>query len=222
LSPRKVLPAFLGGLFMGVLSVLPIVGAANACCCLWVVVGGALASWVMQQNHPVPITLGQGALVGLLAGIFGFGVMIVASIPVAFFQGSLMDGVGVMEGFSESLMRQEGMTPEMRDVLAQVGPGIVIATAVVMIVAGNLAFGTLGGLIGAAIFRTAAPAVPVPVPVPPPVPFEPAAWTPPEPPPAAEPPMEHRPPFDESPPASPGPEEPAGPTTDDRRPKTED
>ena len=35
--------AALGGLFIGVLSALPIVGAANCCCCLWVVSGGALA-----------------------------------------------------------------------------------------------------------------------------------------------------------------------------------
>ena len=35
-------PALLGGLFIGVLSSLPVVGAANYCCCLWVVVGGVL------------------------------------------------------------------------------------------------------------------------------------------------------------------------------------
>ena len=29
----------LGGLFIGVLSALPVVGAANCCCCLWIVVG---------------------------------------------------------------------------------------------------------------------------------------------------------------------------------------
>ena len=133
---------------MGVLSVLPIVENANACCCLWVVIGGVLAAWVMQQNHPLPITAGQGALVGLLAGLIGFAVTIVASIPVAYFQGTLM------EGFSESLLRQEGMPPEMRDVLQQVGPGVIFVLQGVMMFGADLVFGTLGGLIGAAIFRT--------------------------------------------------------------------
>jgi hypothetical protein len=199
---------------MGVLSVLPIVNAANACCCLWVVIGGVLASWVMQQNHPVPVTPGQGALVGFLAGVIGFGVMLVASIPVAYFQGTMM------EGFSESLLRQEGMTPEMRDILQQVGPGVIFALAGVLMFVAQLVFGTLGGLIGAAIFRTSLPPAP-PVPVPPP-PSEPFPWTPPVPESADVPP----PPADsgavtptlvEPPPAEAPP-----PPVDDRRPKTED
>jgi hypothetical protein len=212
-TPRKALPAFLGGLFMGVLSVLPIVNAANACCCLWVVIGGVLAAWVMQQNHPFPVTPGQGALVGFLAGLIGFGVMLVASIPVAYFQGTMM------EGFSESLLRQEGMTPEMRDMLQQVGPGVIFALAGVSMFGAHLVFGTVGGLIGAAIFRTTAPPPP-PVPVPPPPP-EPFPWTPPVaaspdvPPPAADPEAVTRtmiePPADEPP-----------PPVEDQRPKTED
>ena len=37
-------PALLGGLFIGVLSALPVVNTANLCCCLWVIVGGVLTS----------------------------------------------------------------------------------------------------------------------------------------------------------------------------------
>jgi len=54
-----------------VLSALPIVGAANACCCLWVVSGGLLAAYLLQQDRQQPITAGDGAIVGLLAGISG-------------------------------------------------------------------------------------------------------------------------------------------------------
>ena len=68
MGPAKLQPALLGGIVMGVLSVLPFVNLVNACCCGWVLFGGALAAYLMQQNHPAPITAGDGAIVGLLAG----------------------------------------------------------------------------------------------------------------------------------------------------------
>ena len=54
---------------MGVLSALPLVAAGNLCCCLWVVSGGVVAAYLLQQNQSAPITPGDGALVGLLAGV---------------------------------------------------------------------------------------------------------------------------------------------------------
>ena len=59
------------GALIGVLSALPIVGWLNTCCCLWVVMGGAMAVWISQSNHPYPVTAADGALVGLLAGVVG-------------------------------------------------------------------------------------------------------------------------------------------------------
>ncbi len=41
-------PALLGGLFIGVLSSLPVIGIAN-CCCLWVILGGMLTVYLEQQ-----------------------------------------------------------------------------------------------------------------------------------------------------------------------------
>src|SRR5262245_29076718 len=70
-AAHKMLPALLGALFIGVLSSLPIVSMGNLCCCLWVVSGGVLAAWVMQQNTPRPVTNGEGAVVGVLAGCVG-------------------------------------------------------------------------------------------------------------------------------------------------------
>src|SRR5205814_1251056 len=64
-------PALIGGLVMGVLSALPLVNAANICCCLWVIAGGAVAAYLLQQNQTMPIAPGDGALVGLFAGIIG-------------------------------------------------------------------------------------------------------------------------------------------------------
>ena len=67
---------------MGVLSALPIISAGNVCCCLWVVSGGAIAAYLFQQERAAPITPGDGALVGLLAGIAGAVVRSLVSIPI--------------------------------------------------------------------------------------------------------------------------------------------
>ena len=46
-----MMPALLGGLFIGVLSALPIVGICN-CCCLWIVGGGVLAAYLAAAESP--------------------------------------------------------------------------------------------------------------------------------------------------------------------------
>src|SRR5438132_13671198 len=82
-GPSKKQPALIGGLVLGVLSALPLVSAGNLCCCLWLVLGGAVAAYVLQQNQSAPITPGDGAVVGLLAGVIGAFVYLIVSIPVA-------------------------------------------------------------------------------------------------------------------------------------------
>ena len=80
-------PALLGGLVTGVFSALPVISAGNICCCLWVICGGLLAAYLLQQNRPDAITAGDGAIVGLLAGIVGAVVSFVLSIPIGLLVG---------------------------------------------------------------------------------------------------------------------------------------
>jgi len=61
-KPSYGQPAFIGGLVMGVLSALPLVSAGNICCCLWVVTGGLVAAYLLQQNQAMPISPADGAL----------------------------------------------------------------------------------------------------------------------------------------------------------------
>ncbi len=35
---------------MGVLSALPFINILNACCCLWVVTGGVVAAYLLQER----------------------------------------------------------------------------------------------------------------------------------------------------------------------------
>ena len=72
---------FVGGLFIGVLSALPIVNVAN-CCCLWIVLGGAIAAFLSQQEGARPVDLLTGARIGFRAGIFGAVVWLVCSVAV--------------------------------------------------------------------------------------------------------------------------------------------
>ena len=64
------------------LSALPFITSVNVCCCLWVVSGGLVAAYLLQEREPNPIQVGDGALVGLLAGLIGAFVNVVLSIPI--------------------------------------------------------------------------------------------------------------------------------------------
>jgi Family of unknown function (DUF5518) len=153
-------PALVGGVVMGVLSALPIVSVANACCCLWIVSGGLVAAYVLQQNQTAPITPGDGALVGLLAGLFGALVQAVLSIPIG-----LIIGPMERELMQRVLEMAGNIPPEFRDALERYGRegrsgplavlGRIVGLLFWMVIGGI--FSTLGGLLGAALFRKPAP-----------------------------------------------------------------
>ena len=85
--------ALLGGLFIGVVSGLPIVGAANACCCLWVVSGGVLTTYLGQQGLTTALAPAEAALSGLVAGIVGAVLMIGLSMALFLASGSSFEGI---------------------------------------------------------------------------------------------------------------------------------
>ena len=148
----------MGGAVLGVLSALPIVSAGNICCCLWVVSGGLVAAYLLQHNQTTPITPGDGAAVGLLAGLIGALVQFAVSIPVGIL-------VAPMEqAMLSRLMDMSGnMPPDMRDALERyadqsrrMGIAGMIALRIVGLVFASFVasiFSTLGGLLGAVIFR---------------------------------------------------------------------
>lgn len=152
MNDRRLQPALVGGLVLGVLSALPIISAGNACCCLWVVGGGAAAAYLLQQNQPTPITQGDGALVGLLAGIVGAFVYLLVSIPITFLIAPLQRAV------LQRIVESGNIPPEFRDYLTSYVGGVIglIFGFVFMLMAGAI-FSTLGGLLGAMFFRKQAP-----------------------------------------------------------------
>jgi hypothetical protein len=197
MSAPKMLPALLGGLFIGVLSSLPYIKGGNVCCCLWVVSGGALAAWLMQQNTARPITVGEGAIVGLLSGLAGTFVWIAwAILGMLLFSSTPFDMADFQRAMSEG---GRDVPPEAREALENLSPAVMLVVGGVIWTVVSTVFATLGGLLGALIFRKKGdPTAGLP-PVPPPA-FIPPTFTPPAP---VAPPPPFMPPPPSPPPAPP-------------------
>jgi len=207
MSAPKLMPALLGGLFIGALSSLPIIEKGNLCCCLWVVTGGVLAAWLMQQNTPRPVTLGEGAVAGLLAGLVGV-------VAVAMFRGGLALVMGMPPVVEELKRGMEAgaRDPESRAFVEGMGPMVLLGIFGVIFTVVSMVMATIGGLLGALIFRrkpngavpppSSGPLVPMPPmpPAPPPASVPPPSFTPPAPPP---PPMASAAPPPPMPPVAP-------------------
>jgi hypothetical protein len=145
---------------MGVLSALPIIAAGNVCCCLWVVTGGVVAAYLFQQNRTGPITPADGALVGLLAGLIGAVVRTLVSIPIDIL-------VAPMEqAMVQRLLDMGTFPPEVHDMMERFGRGGAMRGAFFIVgrifglmfwvVIGGV-FSTIGGLLGALVFKKETP-----------------------------------------------------------------
>lgn len=146
---NKLKPAIIGGVVLGLLSVIPFVNFVNICCCLWAILGGLLASYLYIKNSPIPASPGDGAIVGVLAGVVGGAIAIVIGIPISIFMGSAMTAffVGLMERIDPSqaeMMRRQ--IEAAQTVASAIINGIVLAVLLVI-------FSTLGGLIAVPIFE---------------------------------------------------------------------
>ena len=71
MNQSQLQPVVFGGLFIGVLSALPVVELGNCVCCLWIVGGGMLTAYLLQRDRAEPLQLGEGAVGGLMAGLAG-------------------------------------------------------------------------------------------------------------------------------------------------------
>ena len=123
-----------------------------------------------EQFHLPPddarlsIEVGDGAVVGLMAGAFGAVVWLVLSPLIHTFMAPMQSGM-----VQQVLRDSTNLPPAMRDILesAQSGPaiglGLVFSFFVMLTV--TTMFGMLGGIFGALLFRkTPPPVIPPPIP----------------------------------------------------------
>jgi hypothetical protein len=143
----------LGGLFIGVLSALPVISWGN-CCCLWIVSGGVLAAYLDQQNDQRPTTIGRGAFAGFLAGIIGAFVWLIASMALDVVLAPIRERIA-----SELIRVARDMPPDARAALESIGSASAVGYAFnffLLLCVGGV-FSTLGGMLGATLFRNDVP-----------------------------------------------------------------
>ncbi len=141
-----------GALVMGVLSALPVVSVGNVCCCLWVISAGVAAAYVLQQGQPDPITPADGAFVGFLSGLAGAVVYLVISLPLNIVIGPMeremvrrwIENMGGADEFRNYAERADLISAPVRAFLG----------FVMMLFIGAI-FSTIGGLLGALMFKKA-------------------------------------------------------------------
>ena len=96
---NKVKPALIGGASLGVASGIPFLNVLNCACCALVVGGGFLAAWLYLKDQPPSPEppWGDGAIVGLLAGLFGAAVAVVVDIPFLAMQSAFFSSIDFSE-----------------------------------------------------------------------------------------------------------------------------
>ena len=150
-------PALLGGLFIGVLSSLPVVSMGNCCCCLWVVSGGVLTTYLLQQRQLEALPTPDAVLGGLLAGVIGaviagvVGAML-AVVFGAYQQEMMMRAMQWVRGLPDLPPEAQSQIDEM----IRNPPDVTVAGQFVQFVIWlpiSAVFSMLGGLLGLAFFR---------------------------------------------------------------------
>lgn len=131
---NKLKPALLGGLIVGVLSAIPFI---NYCCCIWSIGGGLLAAALYIKSSPTPVSIGEGAMTGGLAGVIGGIIYLIIGLPIA-----LLFGAAAM---TDQLTRSGVDLPIGGFVL------MIISAIIGAIILAVLA--TLGGLLAVPIFE---------------------------------------------------------------------
>lgn len=164
MNSPKLRAAALGGLLMGVLSAAPVLAVGNVCCCLWLICGGLLASWALQQRQSSPLTPADGLVVGLMAGVIGAVVYLFLAVPLAAVTGPWMEGwiERAMEGAGDEAIRDT--FARYRGTPARL-IGVIIGFFFQLFF--GVVFSSVGGLLGAMLFKQEQNAA-MPPPLPPP------------------------------------------------------
>ena len=145
---NKLKPAIIGGVVVGLLSAIPFVNIVNWCCCLWAILGGALAAYLYIKSSPTPVRAGEGAVLGVLAGVVGAIIYLVVGIPLAILAGGAMRALmlQLMENADPSIAREMRRSMMSQSIIGTILAGFGYALLLI-------GFSTVGGLLGVSIFE---------------------------------------------------------------------
>lgn len=146
---NKIKSGMLIGLILGVLSVtttaissipsLRGTGSYLGCCnCLWPIVAGILGVFWYVKSSPIPATIGDGAVIGLMVGLVGGLINLIIGLPIQYF-----------------IAGMENIDAQIR----QLNPNFPLSGLSLMIIAGIIGLiiviilAMIGGLLGIPIFE---------------------------------------------------------------------
>ncbi len=158
-TKNLIYASLIGGAIIAALSNIPIISFINCLLCagVW---GGAILAAYFYKRFEGSLTIGQGAGVGALAGVWaGLISFLLSFLKIA--------------GVTAALTSLRSILPaEAQDLLFPSAIGTITVVSGIISWMVTILFGTIGGLIGGAIFqsRPLPPPAPVSTPVPPPSP----------------------------------------------------
>jgi hypothetical protein len=143
-------PALTGGFALGLLSALPLINSLNIICCLWVQAGGGLGTWLLNKQRPGTLKYGDGAFVGVIAGLIGAFVATIINIPIQM----LLFTPETYARLQDQLQRFP-MSSAAKDAFLQFfTPGFNLSRTVIMLVLNIVMYGLfamIGGILTVAI-----------------------------------------------------------------------
>jgi hypothetical protein len=150
-----VQPALTGGMFLGLLSSLPIIQAGNCLCCMWVLLGGAIATVMLTKQRPLSqITYGDGAFAGVLSGSVGAVIGTVVQTAFRFVTARFAES---SQALLESYMNKYGIQEPWRDWLTRINSGEISSFTLLLTFISNLLvfalFAMIGGILAIVILN---------------------------------------------------------------------
>jgi hypothetical protein len=149
-------PALAAGAALGLISSLMALlssvglGILQVGCCLWLLGCPILGAYLLNKQRPGTLNYGDGALVGVLTGVFGTLISTVLGIPIRLMM------TAQLQQASEQIQNSQ-MPPAIKEfVLQMTAPGINVTVLLVGLVIGlilNSIFGAAGGSLGVAILN---------------------------------------------------------------------
>jgi hypothetical protein len=147
-------PALTGGMFLGVLSSVPIIQAGNCFFCMWVLLGGGIATVMLTRQRPSGISYGDGAFAGVLSGLFGSVVGTLLQMSFRAIASGLFES---QQQQLEQMLNQVGAEGPMRDWILRSMSGEISATTVAFTFFANLIafslFAMIGGILTIALLN---------------------------------------------------------------------
>jgi len=152
-------PALIGGAIAGLLSGIPIV---NCLCCLWIIGGAMLATYLLGKNTPAPLASSDGAIIGVFTGIAAAVVKTIVELLLTpltreFYQ-------RLMERLAEYMQE---MPPGFEDMFGEGAFETTVPKILFELLVSGIIFsalGALGGIIAISLFKKKPPQPPQGIP----------------------------------------------------------